>query len=86
MHDLMPIEPVILTRTYLEVQSGPLPINCILDRNVIARGYHVSAVDIALGNIAVEQHFGGGNQFQCHYYHSQWNIHLKTIELDPYSH
>ena len=36
MHDPMPIEPVILTWTHLEAQPGPLPINCILDGNVIA--------------------------------------------------
>ena len=41
---------------------------------------------IALGNIAAEQPFRGGNQFQCHYNHSQWNIHLAMMELDPYSH
>ena len=43
MHDPMPIEPVILTWTHLEAQFRPLPINYILDGNVIARGYHVSA-------------------------------------------
>ena len=41
---------------------------------------------IALGNIAAEQSLGGGNQFQYHYYHSQRNIHLETMELDPYFH
>ena len=86
MPDPVAIGLVILTLTHFGGQSGPPPIKCSLDGSVIARGTISWLLGIALGNIATEQPFGGGNQFQCYYYLYQWNTHLEKMELDPHSH
>ena len=90
-----------LTRTHLETQSKPknpsetIPswtsevspsqstitwLGVLLLGEIRSRQPH-----IALGNITIEQLFGGRNQFQCHYHCSQQNIHLGLMELDPHS-
>ena len=86
MPDPVAIGLVILTLTHFGGQSGPPPIKCSLDESAIAWGTISWLPDIALVNITNKQPFGGENQFQCHYYLYQWNIHLETMELDPHSH
>ena len=55
--------------------------------NVVVENIQCSQhLDIALESITAEPSFGGGNQFQCHYYRSQRSIHLEMMELDPHPH
>ena len=42
---------------------------------------------IALESIAVGQSFGGGNQFQSHYHHFQWDrFYVRNNHIGPHPH
>ena len=69
------------------IRDKPVLVKYNLIGNVVAVNIQCFRhPDIALGNIAAEPFFGGGNQFQCHYHRSQRSIDLETIEFDPHPH